>query len=130
MFGKALYYPTIDIKDEDWLKNAFLFWDGICTIAPASLGMNAYHNNTTQFLEDEGFLSVIKVNPESPEVRDMARVVKKYAQSEEGMAYLNLRLPDGIYSSPYDDERSEFYLHNEKLPFEVQQLIADKIGDD
>lgn len=28
------------------------------------------------------------------------------------------------------DERSQFYLHHEKLPFEIQQLIADKLGDD
>lgn len=130
MFGKALYYPTIDIRDEEWLKNAYLFWDGISTIAPASLQGNAYHNNTTQYLEDEGFLKLIKVSPDTPAVRDMVKVVKRYAQTEEGMAYLNERLPEDVYSNPYDDERSEFYLHHEKLPFEVQQLIADKIGDD
>ena len=25
IFSKALYYPTIDISDEDWLKMAYLF---------------------------------------------------------------------------------------------------------
>ena len=25
MFSKVLYYPTIDISDEDWLKMAYLF---------------------------------------------------------------------------------------------------------
>ncbi len=28
------------------------------------------------------------------------------------------------------DERSQFYLHHEKLPLEVQELVADKIGRD
>lgn len=52
----ALYYPTIDISDESWLKNAYLFWDGIRTIVPQSLEEMAYRNYTTQFLEGEGYL--------------------------------------------------------------------------
>lgn len=49
----ALYYPTIDICDEAWLKNAYLFWDGIRTIVPQSLEGKAYHNNTSRFLSDQ-----------------------------------------------------------------------------
>lgn len=130
MSGKALYYPTIDIKDEDWLKNAYLFWDGIYTLTPDSMASAAFRNNTTQYLEDEGFLQTIKLNPDTPAVRDMVKVVKKFAQTEEGMDYLREKLPEDVYSNPYDDNRSGFYLHHEKLPFEVQQLMADKIGDD
>jgi len=37
MFSKALYYPTIDISDEGWLKTAYLFWDGVRTIVPESI---------------------------------------------------------------------------------------------
>lgn len=29
LFEHALYYPTIDIKDEAWLKSAVLLWDTI-----------------------------------------------------------------------------------------------------
>lgn len=39
-FTKALYYPTIDILNEDWLKTAVLFWDEINTIVPESMGGN------------------------------------------------------------------------------------------
>lgn len=55
MFNIALYYPTIDIQDEGWLKTALLFWDGIRTIVPESLVDMAYENNTTRFLKSEGF---------------------------------------------------------------------------
>ena len=34
MFSRALYYPTIDIKNGRWLKSAALFWDSIETIVP------------------------------------------------------------------------------------------------
>ena len=33
-FGIALYYPYIHIQDEDWLKSALLYWDGIRRIVP------------------------------------------------------------------------------------------------
>jgi hypothetical protein len=33
-FTRALFYPTIDIQNEDWLKTAILFWDEISTIVP------------------------------------------------------------------------------------------------
>jgi len=60
MFSEALFYPTIDISDEEWLKNAYLFWNGIYTIVPESIAGNAYRNNTSSFLEDEGFLKPIR----------------------------------------------------------------------
>ena len=31
-FTRALYYPTIDITNDEWLKTAVLFWDEINTI--------------------------------------------------------------------------------------------------
>lgn len=130
VFSKALYYPTIDIPDEDWLKTAYLFWDGIKTIVPESMADRAYGNNTTRFLAGVGFIEPIIVRPDSKYLRPLVKVVKKYAQTEEGMACLNQRAPEDLYINPYDDERSQFYLHHEKLPFEVQELVADKIGRD
>lgn len=130
MFSKALYYPTIDISDEGWLKTAYLFWDGIRTIVPESMADRAYDNNTTTFLAEVGFLEPIIVRPDSNILRPLVKVVKKYAQTEEGMACLNQRAPEDVYINPYDDERSQFYLHHEKLPLEIQELVADKIGRD
>lgn len=130
MFGTALYYPTIDIQDEDWLKTAYLFWDGIRTIVPESMAGNAYRNNTTMFLTETGYLKPIVVNPDSKLLKPMVDKIKKYAQTEEGLAFLNQRVPEGVYINPYDDNRSQFYLHHEKLPYEIQELVADKLGED
>ena len=130
MFSKALYYPTIDISDEGWLKTAYLFWDGIRTIVPESMADRAYGNNTTMFLAEVGFLKPIIVKPNSNILRPLVEDVKKYALTEEGMACMNQRAPEDVYINPYDDERSQFYLHHEKLPLEIQELVADKIGGD
>lgn len=34
-FGRALYYPHINFKDENWLKLAALYYDGIDRIVPS-----------------------------------------------------------------------------------------------
>lgn len=36
-FGHALYYPRINLTNKNWLKHAFLFWDKISRIVPASV---------------------------------------------------------------------------------------------
>ena len=134
MFGSALFYPTIDIHDEEWLKNAYLFWDRIYTIVPKGLGTDVYNNNTTSFLKDVGYLQPIMVDSESPEVSGMIRAVKDYARTEEGIRFFNQACPMvSSYASdgnPYADARGELYLHKEKLPFVVQQMIADRINQD
>lgn len=130
MYSKALYYPTMDIKDEDWLKNAYLFWDNIYTIAPNSLADNVFHNNTTQYLEDVGYLKTIKIGPDTPTVRGMVEVVKEFAKTKEGLSYLSERSNGELNPDPFDDQRNVFYLHHEKLPYEVQALMRDRIGED
>lgn len=126
----ALYYPTIDICDEVWLKNAYLFWDGIRTIVPQSLEGKAYHNNTSQFLEGEGYLQPILVNPSESVVMNLVSKVKRYAKSKEGIACLNQKVSFNDDSNPYSDDRAAFYLHSEKLPLVVQEMLEDKVGND
>lgn len=130
MFGKALYYPTIDIEDEDWLKNAYLFWDSIYTIVPQSLKGKAYNNNTTQYLEEEGFLKSLTISPDAPVVMSMAKYVKEYAKTEEGKKYLNSSMIDKHYTHAYNDERSVFYIHQGKLPHEIQRMMGYRRWDD
>lgn len=126
----ALYYPTIDIYDEAWLKNAYLFWDGIRTIVPLSLARQAYRNRSTQFLEGEGYLQPILVNPSEPVVRNLVSKVKRYAKSKEGIACLNQEAFFNGESNPYSDDRAAFYLHSEKLPLVIQEMLEDKVGKD
>lgn len=60
-FTRALYYPTIDISNEAWLKTATLYWDEINTIVPSSI-VHPYKRHTTQFLADEGVIRPLFVN--------------------------------------------------------------------
>ena len=83
MFDSALYYPTIDIHNEVWLKSAALFWDRIKTIVPES-EENPYRRRSTRYLQDEGILFAHRVNPYSEEVKGLEEDVLKYIDTSEG----------------------------------------------
>ena len=55
MFEKALYYPTIDIQNDRWLKSAVLFWDKIETIVPES-EERPYRRRNTRILHENEIL--------------------------------------------------------------------------
>jgi hypothetical protein len=38
-FGKALYFPYIHFRDENWLKYTLLYWDGVKRIVPPSYAL-------------------------------------------------------------------------------------------
>lgn len=57
-----LYYPTIDIPTNNWLRHSLLYWDEVSSIVPTSWGGNSFINLSTeiQYLMDEGQFRPIK----------------------------------------------------------------------
>lgn len=107
-FTRALYYPTIDIHNENWLKTAILYWDEINTIVPSSIA-NPYEQQVTQFLADEGVVRPLYVNSDMDLIEGLANDVLNYLNSNEGYQVL-IHPENGIA------------LHSQKLPREIQQL--------
>ena len=71
-FSNALYYPSIDIQDSNWLKTAALFWDSISTIVAVSES-KPYKKRDTQYLESKGFLTPIVVDSNDSAVVSIER---------------------------------------------------------
>lgn len=86
-FSSALYYPSIDINDERWLKSAVLFWDEINTIVPDTME-NPYNNDSTVLLNYEGILNPINVSSFSKYVELASKDALKYLNSSEGIHML------------------------------------------
>lgn len=127
-FTKALFYPTIDIKNENWLKTAILFWDEINTIVPISIN-NPYKERTTQYLYDEGILKPIQVNPEDDFIEELASDTLNYLNTNEGFQLLtqgNRRYAIHRDKLPRDISRL-FDIHPEKLPYEIQYYLRDSL---
>ena len=57
MSRSILYYPSMDIKDGIWLRNAMLYWDKIHSIVPNQFDAN--YSPEVQALEERGLYSPI-----------------------------------------------------------------------
>ncbi len=87
-YTRALYYPSIDVTNELWLKNALLYWDEINTIVPNSIE-HPYSQPTTQYLYDEGILKPIRVNSDMTLISEIAEDALRYLHTAEGFQVLN-----------------------------------------
>lgn len=124
-FTKALYYPTIDIPNEEWLKSAVLFWDQINTIVPSSI-KEPYAEDTTKYLSDEGILKPVKVSPDNTYVAELASDTLNYLNTNEGFQLLTQgRRPYSvIHREKMPREVSRLFdIHPEKLPYEIQHQL-------
>lgn len=126
-YTKALYYPTIDIEDDEWIKNAILFWDEIDTIVPKSIS-NPYKNANSLYLSDLGILKPI--SPDDSALENVERQIFKFSKKEYVLSFLQRTNNHEV--NPYGDSRSELYLHRDKLPLSFQSYLSERqlINDD
>ena len=128
-YTEALYYPTIDIKNEEWLKNAILFWDKIFTIAPKSTE-NPYMEATSSALASNGVIEPIWVSSEDAIVNSLVKKISAFSKKSTALEFL-IQGKDSK-TNPYSDARSYFSLHHDKLPIIIQSMLSQKnlIDDD
>lgn len=130
-FTRALYYPTIDIHNENWLKTAILYWDEINTIVPSSIS-NPYEQQVTQFLADEGVVRPLYVNSDMDLIDGLADDVLNYLNSNEGYQVL-IHPENGIALHPQKLPREirQFYrIHPEKMAHEIWYQLREYIDRD
>lgn len=131
-FTKALFYPTIDIRNEDWLKNAVLFWDEINTIVPSSIA-HPYQENTTQYLADEGILKPMPVNPDIDFIEELTVDTLNYLNTNEGFQLLTQGQGTNsvIHRDKLPRDVSRFFdIHPEKLPYEIQHQLRRSMTEE
>ncbi len=116
-FTKALYYPSIEIDNDNWLKSSVLFWDSISTIVPAQFE-NPYQNNRSSIvLKENGILSPYYIDSISQPVKEIAKDVLKFLDTDEGRNLLFESGTDGT-------EKSK--IHSAKFPGEILELVVEK----
>lgn len=153
MFEKALYYPTIDIHNERWLKSAVLFWDRIETIVPES-EEHPYHRKCTKILQENGILFPHAVNPFSEDIRGLEQDVVKFMDTPEGKKSfikpwgcsavsianrknkteenraLNNEMRREYVANKITGTYRDFYIHMEKLPIMLGEELVEHANED
>jgi hypothetical protein len=125
MPNQALFYPWIEIKDDQWLKTSLLYWDEFRTIVPESL-RNPYNTDSTIALSDEGLLQPIRVRSDLDEIEDLADSVLTYLSTNEGARIV---ASNGHRGSVIHEEKLPYQfekfadIHPEKLPHRVRDEL-------
>ena len=135
---QALYYPSIDISDDAWLKTALLYWDSVRTIVPESFD-TPYSTITGRSLQDAGFLIPLRVHSEMDEIEDLADDVLTYLGTTEGAELLLTSSDCWMHDIHVDKLPYEFGelvgIHPSKLPNKIRKILRDLVtpsrrGDD
>jgi len=126
-FSQAIYYPSIDITDDAWLKTSLLYWDSIRTIVPESIE-SPYSSHTAQALQDTGFLVPLRVHSEMEEIEELVPEVLAHLSSPEGVA-LMAGGEDGLTHDIHIEKLpyrlgTLFDIHPEKLPYEIRDILG------
>ena len=112
LFEDALYYPTIDIRNEAWLKSAALLWNHIFTIVPES-EWSPYRNESSRELCQAGILLPHKVNPYNLNYPGLEDEVREYLNSREGKRCF--KPPLGIRKNEEVDDYVARIMNSEKM---------------
>ena len=136
MPNQALFYPWIEIRDDQWLKTSLLYWDELRTIVPESM-RSPYTTNSTRALEDEGLLRPVRVHSDMEEIKELSDSVITYLSTNEGARVVasNGHRRSIIHAEKLPDKFEQFTdIHPEKLPYKIRgqlnHLILDSNRDE
>ena len=126
--SQGLFYPWIDIRDEVWLKSAFLYWDVVRTIVPESIDV-PYSTDTGRALEEADFLVPIRVHSGMDEIEELTNDVLAYLGTAEGTELLITKRDGQSYEIhveklPYELGRLAD-IHPQKLPYEIRHMLRN-----
>ncbi len=121
-FGHALYYPHIYLKDEEWLKHAFLFWDKISRIVPNEF-MLQDSENVLQIQQETNFLENYYPNDEVKFItsHDFINFLEEYLQIKSNLDKFQL-----VKSKKYNDSSNYTFIHMDKMNMELFEFLEEK----
>lgn len=130
--SSVLYYPTIDIRNENWLRTASLFWESIRTIVPDGFA-NPYSMRFAQELHDEGILDPIAVNSDMEEIEALSDDVLDYLTDPASAGLLFGSGGQGgtlLHPKKLPRKLREISeIHPAKLPYLIREHLNDALSD-
>lgn len=125
-FSSVLYYPTIDIQDQQWLRNALLFWDKLYTIVPES-DNEPYKNSFSKEIFEMGILQPIHVSSNMSEINEFEDIVEDFIttpnMSDVFIPSEYERLNPNKVSQNNNEIMEE--LHYDKLPMILRRYLKN-----
>ena len=118
--SSVIYYPTIDIKNENWLRTAVLFWDSIRTIVPEGIS-RPYYSRFANELHNEGALDPIVVESNMDEVNAITDDILDYLTDPASAPVLFGQSNASLGPDKMPQDIAEIVnIHPEKLPYLIR----------
>ncbi len=123
-FGKALYFPYIHFQDENWLKYALLYWDGIKRIVPEDFFTR--DSDSVKMLVDNGLVE--NVNPRAGKIPYIQGAADEFIPTMNVLIqkHGNLRQADAIRNS-IDRNAPDASVHVLKMDDRVMKLLEENM---
>ncbi|WP_145146541.1 DUF6236 family protein [Paenibacillus xylanexedens] len=124
-----MYYPSIEIPDGNWFRNALLYWDEVSSIVPRSMERDLYSNNRIiSELNDEGYYRPIHPDylmssEHLPDFeKECVRRIKSYKKMlENPKGRINTRI--NSIQSNNSSLKSNYFIHDDKLSYKIKNLL-------
>ncbi|MFL0122928.1 hypothetical protein V2611_14125, partial [Tenacibaculum maritimum] len=140
MKRNILYYPTIDIPNEEWVRSAVLYWDEISSIVPMDYEGKPVRNYSPniQYLKHKGVFRPIKPETlfESPNINVRENFELEFLEIIESPEFKRVRPPNTrysvIHSKKMDIHRDKlnvqqtFKIHNDKVSSNLLNHLLDR----
>lgn len=124
-----LYYPTINISNDDWIRNSLLYWDDISSIVPHG-GDQFRLNPNLQYLEDEDLYRPIRPEALIFEAEDsqlVRRFENEFIDSLNDPVRQSKQFPTYSKSQLQRPDRPDFYeIHNNKVSKRISEVLNEK----
>jgi hypothetical protein len=120
-YGRALYYPYIEIRDDRWIKLAALYYDGLSRIVPH--GVQPEDSETVRALNEKSdFLR--NLNPESdadPVANEFLNFALKFLEDSDFRFRFERELPE------LAREKADIKIHARKLS-DILKIELPRLG--
>src|ERR1051325_3942657 len=115
-FTTALYYPAVEISNNQWASTAVLYWEELRTIVPRDVE-TPYKSTTSRTLFDAGVLKRLVVKSDDAEVLAIVHDASGYLNSPEDASVIFDRHPYQFDLDELPDAvRQWIQINSEALP--------------
>lgn len=116
---ETLYFPSIDLRDEAWLRTSLLYWDAVHTIVPEGI-THPYKGHFAQESADADALRPLRISGETPAYAALGEEALTYVYSTVGQQAIAF---DDSTLRVANDVRHLSHIHPDKLSSQTVQTL-------
>jgi len=132
MKRNILFYPTIDIPNETWLRNAIIYWDELSSITPMisrDIPVKSFSGNI-QYLKDEGIYRPINPNIllNSSNLTSIESFKTEFTDIIDSRDFQRIRVPNERFSNIHREkiETPDSEIHQDKVSYGLLQILENR----